>query len=97
MTLVLLAVGLMFGVAAVLAWPGLRRHLHWRRHCLHLAGMHGLSTEQAQWLWRRARRVAPELPILVFVRPSLLHEAMANGELSADEHRALHHRLFGGS
>lgn len=95
MTVALVAVVAAFGLAAVLAWPRLQRHLHWRRHCLRLAAVHGLSPEQAQWLWRVARRVAPELPVVVFVRPSVLHDAMASGDLSADEHRALRHRLFG--
>ncbi|MBL8756776.1 MAG: hypothetical protein JNK15_25995 [Planctomycetes bacterium] len=97
MTLALFAVAVAFGLAGVVAWPRVRRHLHWRRHCLRLAAAHGLSAEQSRWLWRMGRRIAPELPVVVFVRPSVLHDAMASGELSADEHRALHHRLFGAS
>jgi hypothetical protein len=87
----------MLAVAVIvfcLAWPRLRPYLHWRRHCLQLAAILGLSPEQARSLWNVARRAAPELPIAVFVRPSLLQQAVVRGDLTTSAAAAMQERLF---
>ncbi len=93
----LLAAAAVVAVASCLAWPRLRRFLHWRRHCLQLAAIHGLSAGQARTMWKLAWRVSPELPLAVFVRPSLLQQAVVRGEITTGEAAALQERLFCGS
>lgn len=83
-------------VTVRLGWPRARVWWEWRRHCRRLARRHGLSEAQASLLWRLARRTTPKLPLLVFVRPSLL--ARAEHELDASEAEVadLRARLFSG-
>lgn len=78
---VVVAVLLALVVGAALA-PGLHRQREWRRHVTTLARQHGLDAAATQLLWSLAWRLAPHLPVLVFVQPSLLQRGIA--ELGAD-------------
>lgn len=82
MTLAIVAVMalLLLGVGAAMA-PSLGRQRHWRRHVTTLARKHGLDASETQLVWSIARRLAPKLPLLVFVQPSLLQRGT---ELGAD-------------
>lgn len=82
MTYVLVAVVLSALVVGAALAPGLSRQRHWRRHVATLAQKHGLDAGETQLLWSIAWRLAPHLPLLVFVQPSLLQRGVA--ELGAD-------------
>jgi hypothetical protein len=67
------------------------------RGLLHaLAAQNGLSRAEARLCWRLGCQLAPELPLAMFVRPSLWEAAVATGRLERVLAAALTHRLFGG-
>jgi hypothetical protein len=94
MSWVLLTVALALVVALPWAGPRLRAWWRWRRHCLQLARRHGLDAAAAALVWRLGRRLAPECPLLVFVRPSLLARAVDELGIEPAAVAALQQQLF---
>lgn len=66
-------------VALGLLWPRLAAWMRGRSAYLRLAEANALTPRQRRWLWQLARRVCPEQPALVFVRPSLFEESGVAG------------------
>lgn len=82
MTIVVVAALVLALVVGIVLAPGMSRQRHWRRQLATLAQKHGLDAGETQLLWSIAWRLAPHLPLLVFVQPSLLQRGAA--ELGAD-------------
>lgn len=76
LVLVLLAAAL----GLIATWPRITWHLRARGLHRRLARASDLDHDESGWLWRWARRVSPERPELVFVRPSLLQSGGVGGE-----------------
>lgn len=91
----LVGVALAGGALAFLATARSWRSAAARRQCRELAARSGLTSAETTLVWRLGHRLSPEMPLLVFVRPSLL--AMAEPQFGADPAavRAIHAKLFG--
>lgn len=87
------------GAALFAIWrvqsPDARTLRQQRRVHRALAAANGLDDDESQALWRIAREAGLADPVLVYVRPSLLH-ADAVTCASAAVVAALHRKLFGG-
>lgn len=55
----------------------------------------GLSRADAKLCWRLGVELAPDLPLSIFVRPSLWEAAVAQGRIEATRASAIVARLFG--
>ncbi|MFN7591244.1 MAG: hypothetical protein ACK501_00945 [Planctomycetota bacterium] len=94
MNLVWLALVLVVVVAVPMAWPHLRQWWMWRQRVTTLARRHGLDAEQTRLVWLAGRRLAPQLPLLVFVQPSLLVRAEKELQFEPAAIEALRRHLY---
>lgn len=94
MNLVWLALVLVVVVAVPMAWPHVYQWWTWRQRVTTLARRHGLDAEQTRLVWLAGRRLAPQLPLLVFVQPSLLVRAEKELRFEPAVIEALRARLY---
>lgn len=94
MNLVWLALVLVVVVAVPMAWPHLHHWWTWRQRVTTLARRHGLDAEQTRLVWLAGRRLAPQLPLLVFLQPSLLVRAEKELQFEPAAIEALRARLY---
>jgi hypothetical protein len=59
-----------------------------------LAARHGLTRKQARLCWRLGCRLAPTLPLSMFLRPSLWEVALVTGRVDAATAASIRARLF---
>lgn len=92
--LVSLVLVLLAAVVVPTLWPRLAAWQRDRRQCLELARGSGLDASEARLAWRLARLATPQLPLAVFVRPSLWDVAVARTGASPASVAAIRAKLF---
>ena len=93
--LVSLVVVLLAAVVVPILWPRLAAWQRDRRQCVELARGSGLDAGETRVVWRLARLATPQLPLAVFVRPSLWDVAVARTGASPAIVDAIRTKLFG--